>query len=207
MVATKTSVISGLSELYHVDTATAENILKYDSAIRGKLNRMHAVAQVADAVELERGAASETTGVIAQALEAIPVFGGIAGLVGYGINRGAQAAERHFKLGEAAKIKDMNPSGDPKEWAEFTKDLARGFVEQKSWQFKGKSEEEIKEIAEKDSAKVAEMMLSGRASGIYSENITEILDEVLERPQRSPSGGIKATQLAPQQNRGVEAGA
>lgn len=206
MVATKKSVISGLSELYHVDAATAENILRYDSIIRSNLNRMHAVAQVADEVELQQGIAGEATEVLAQAAQAIPVFGSIAGLVGYGINKATKAVERSFKLGEAEKIKGMNPTGDPTEWAEFTKDLARGFVEQKSWQFKGKSAKEIRDMAEQDSLKVAEIMLAGRAPGIYSEDITNILDEVLDRPQKSPSS-TKATQLAPPKQHGVEAGA
>ncbi len=166
MVATKKSVISQLQEIYNVDEGVAQNLLEYDMIIRGRLNRMHSLAQVADSVSLQGSAASETTALAKEAVSAIPVFGGIAGLVGYGIHRGVQAAERHFKLGEAKNIRNMNPSSDQGEWCEFTKELSQNLVEALVKHTSAKdlaNTDSIKSRAERDSTTIANLMLKGKA--------------------------------------------
>lgn len=165
MVATKQEVISNISQKFAVDKQAAEKLLAYDYVVRGRLNRMHATAQIADEVQLQDSVATEITTAAKEVASAIPVFGAIAGLIGYGIDRATKAATRRYKLGEAANIQNMNPSGDPVEWADFTKDLSEALARQKVEVIAAGNLEDAKKLAQKDSEIVAAAILGGQIKG------------------------------------------
>jgi hypothetical protein len=186
MVATKESVISNISDKFGVDVQDAEKLLAYDYVVRGRLNRMHATAQVAGEVQLQDGSAAEITAAAKEIVSAIPVFGAIAGLVGYGVDRATKAAARHYKLGEAANVQNMNPSGDPREWAEFAKDLSEALVRQKIKTISAGSIEDAEKLARKDSEIVAAAILGGKINGtILNPAVIPALAYIAQDPSKT----------------------
>lgn len=199
MVATKESVISNISDKFGVDAQAAEKLLAYDYVVRGRLNRMHATAQVAGEVQLQDGPAAEITAAAKEVVSAIPVFGAIAGLVGYGVDRATKAAARHYKLGEAANVQNMNPSGDPREWAEFAADISEALVRQKIKTISAGSVEDAEKLARKDSEVVAAAILGGQIKGtILDPTVIPALAYIAQDPSKTV-GHLKCERLMPHQ--------
>lgn len=190
MVATRTSVVAKLCEEYGVDKETALGMIEYDKETRSHLNRIGTLAAVSNTgkFQFQDGIASTVADTVKEGSQAIPVVGSIVSFIAHLATLGIRKLEAHSIEKDVAEVNKMNPSGDQNDWCSFTKDLSADMVARRIEQIRGKSREEIKQLAKKDSASVIESIFDGKATAIDDENtIPNLAKAAIGRSSQKPS--------------------
>ena len=184
----KSEVLGKIANNFDLTKEQAEFLIEYHAKLRRTLNEIGNMSLITKNVELRDGIATEVTSGIAKAVEAIPVIGSIAGLIGYGVNRTTKAIETATKEKRFNKVGDLNPSGDSKKWCDFTRVLADEMVARQTEQLKNLNKKGLAEKIDQDCSEIIKKMTSKEFEGKNIEyDGNEVVDSLTDHLKPSAS--------------------
>lgn len=196
------ATIQEVAESYGLDREQAKLVITYHGKVRGELNALLTQGQALGRFDLKQGAASETAGLAQDLTGAIPIIGGMISAGLSLVKRAAYFFEKRNIATDLQTIQNMNSSGDPREWYDFTKDVATRMAEAKAAEIAQlPNKEAARKMAETDAQIVAKRMFDKSLVGdrdIISdrEDLTGIVSGIPSSTTKDHSG----SQLAGKEN-------
>jgi hypothetical protein len=186
--------IQEVADNFGFDKEQAKLLITYHGKIRGELNALLTQGQIIGRFDPKQGATSEAAELAQDTTGAIPVVGGIIS-AGIGLlRRAVYFFEKRNVTSDLTTIQNMNASGDPREWHDFTRDIATRMVMEKAAEIAQLPDKDAaRKMAQDDSQKIAENLFDKTLVGqkdIVSdrEELINIVTKARERDsQESPS--------------------